>query len=180
MEEYSSECTPTLYYKIIALGDRMVGKSTLLRRIVEGQKFIPDRQYTPSEGLDFMRINIGGCIYQLWDGVAIEEKIDVETTFFIIGTDIILLCYDINRQDTISSIEGIYNNLRSAMGKQLDGIGLILVGLKRDHPHRQVSTEDGEKLALKLGIMHMEYSSLKDDVAIVIKKIEEAIEKSNF
>ena len=67
-----------------------------------------------------------------------------------------LLVYDVTRKDTFEKLEDWYNEIKTASPT----ISLILVGNKIDlTSDRQISTEEGQNLAQKLGLTYIETSA---------------------
>ncbi len=115
-------------YKIIAAGDGGVGKTTLLKRYVEG-KFSVETKLTVGVEFFSKELDINGNHFalQLWDFGG-QDRFRFMLDGYIIGAKGALLMFDLTRMDTLNNLQKWVNLLR----KQNVGLPLLFVGTKLD------------------------------------------------
>ena len=145
-------------YKIIAIGDPKVGKTTLILRYVDSafrELYIPtmgaqiskkNLEYKTPEGCSLVKMN-------LWD-IAGQTLFKRVRNKFYQEADAVLILYDTTDLKTVESVEQWYSDMIKVTGK----INGFVIGNKIDLP-RQFSGKDGEKLANRLGLGFMETSA---------------------
>ena len=144
-------------YKIVFLGDTYVGKTCIIHR------FMYDtftENYDVTIGIDFLSKSM--CVedkvvkLQLWD-TAGQERFRSLIPNYLREAATAVVVYDVTNKATFESIKEWVTNARNLQG---DDIKLMLVGNKIDlSDKRQVSTEEGQKLASELKIGFIETSS---------------------
>jgi small GTP-binding protein len=145
-------------YKLILGGEGGVGKTSMVHRFVE-DSFQTD--YKSTIGTSIMKKE---CDFQgleskvrfvIWDLAGQAQFKRVRQTY-LANAEAGILVYDVTRKDTIDSIESWFKETKSVSPK----ISLIMVGNKIDlKDERVISPEQGEKLALKLGLSYIETSA---------------------
>ncbi|CAE7620158.1 RAB8B, partial [Symbiodinium microadriaticum] len=149
-------------FKILIIGDAAVGKSALLTRFSENV-FL--HSYTSTIGIDFnsRMIRVGGsiCKLEIWD-TAGQERFSTITANYYRGAQGALLVYDIGRRESFEHVQAWYDRAKQLGGQDIEP---VLIGNKidLDPSVRQVSSEEGENLAMDLGIPFMETSALNGD-----------------
>ena len=151
---------PTLFdvkYKIMVLGESRVDKTQLINRYTKGQF---GGVYSSTFGVDFqdkiIDIDNKKVRLQIWDSAGQERFGNITKTYFqsIHG---FVLVYDITDKESFEKLnfwidQNILNGPKN--------MKFVLVGNKCDlTEHRQVSIEDGEKLAEKYNMKFFEASS---------------------
>ncbi len=116
-------------FKILVCGDGAAGKTTLLRKYVDGTF---DESSITTVGVDFfikqvVYENIGSCTLQLWD-LGGQERFRHLLESFIMGAKGALLLFDLTR---MPKIENILNWVNIARMHDFD-LPMILVGTKLD------------------------------------------------
>lgn len=116
-------------FKILVGGDGAVGKTTLLRKYVDG-KF--DESSIATVGVDFfikqiIYENVGSCTLQLWD-LGGQERFRHLLDSFIMGAKGALLLFDLTRMPKIENILNWVNIVRM----HDFNLPIILVGTKLD------------------------------------------------
>ena len=116
-------------FKIIVGGDGAVGKTTLLRKFVDGTF---DASSIATVGVDFfikqvIYENIGTCTLQLWD-LGGQERFRHLLESFIMGAKGALLLFDLTKMPKIDHILNWVNIVRM---HDLD-LPILLVGTKLD------------------------------------------------
>lgn len=143
--------------KLLLVGDSGVGKSCLLLRFVE-DKFNPS--FITTIGIDFKIRTIeskGKKIkLQVWD-TAGQERFRTITTAYYRGAMGIVLIYDVTDARTFENVENWFQTVTQHANEDAQ---IFLVGNKSDdEENRQVSREQGEQLASKLGVPFLEASA---------------------
>ena len=140
-------------HKIIFVGDAGVGKTTIIRRIMDNPF---SESYEPSIGVDFMSKNIkfhGQNIkLQMWD-TAGQEKYKGLIPSYVRNSSIVFIVYDISSK---SSFDNVPNWIKFV--KEIENTTMVLVGNKTDL-NREVETKEGEELAQKEGLTFYECSA---------------------
>ena len=144
-------------FKIIFLGDKYVGKSSILNRFYQ-DKYEAD--YNATIGLDFLNknseINGESIRLQLYDTSG-QEKFQNLIPMYIRESNIILIVYDITIKDSFTHTEYWVKTIKDL--KREDAI-VVLIGNKIDlEDKRAVSTKEGEDFATEKGFLFHEVSS---------------------
>ena len=150
------------YISIGTIGDSQVGKSAMTE-IYLNREF--SEEYLTTIGINInikdTKIIINGeekeIKVKIWD-TAGQEKFKSISTQYIKNCDGILLIYAINNKKTFENIENWLNEIENK--KKKNNIPLVLIGNKIDlEKEREVSFQEGEKLALKYGMQFYECSA---------------------
>ena len=132
-------------YKIMALGDASVGKTSLTLRYISGF-FLEDLKLTI--GVDFysksVDYNDKKVKLQIWDFGG-EERFRFLLTQYLKGASGALFLYDITRSETLDHFPDWLQIIRENSGD----IPIILIGSKLDLDEIRVVTEDDGILATK-------------------------------
>ena len=159
-EEVQAECV----YKVLLLGDSIVGKTCILMRFTEGT--FPEIHMS-TVGLDYrvkqMTLENGqSAKVCIWD-TAGQERFRAITKNYYKGAHGIMLIYDVTRQETYLNVR---NWLTQIKENASDKATIFLIGNKCDDVEgRQVSTEEGKKVADDYKITFIE-TSAKNDINI--------------
>ena len=149
---------PSITFKILTIGESGVGKTCILRRFVEN-KFL--KNHLATIGIDFktktLNINNQEIKLKIWD-TAGQERFRNITTQYYKGADGIVLVYDVTDEASYEKIRDWMDQILS--NTQKDEIGLVLLGNKCDVEPRNVTEEQGLKLAEELKINYFETSAL--------------------
>lgn len=146
-------------FKVVLLGNSGVGKSNLLLRFARGEFLQSSR---PTIGVEFATTSItmaDGKVakIQIWD-TAGQERYRAITSAYYRGAVGALIVYDIADQTSFDAVERWLNEIRSHASHD---IVLMLIGNKIDlEEEREVSTEDGMRLAERYGLRFTETSAL--------------------
>jgi small GTP-binding protein len=161
-------------FKILLLGDGAVGKTALVQRFVHG-KF--QKAYLMTIGMEpysrYETINGTKICYSLWD-IAGQDRFKVMRGMFFRGAMGALVTFDLTRRSTFDNIS---NWIQEAKKESPDAL-FILVGNKYDlEDLREVSSDEGKKLADDLGcIDYIETSALTgENVGEAFFKIGETL-----
>ena len=118
---------------------------------------------------------------QIWD-TAGQERFKTITQTYYKGAMGIILTYACSDKESFNSIE---NWMRQIKQHANEDVCKILVGNKSDLPDRQVTYEEGKKLADQFGIKFFE-TSAKDDFGVndtfhsIAKEIKEKILSKDY
>jgi small GTP-binding protein len=115
----------TNFFKILLLGDPMVGKTSLRRRYM-GEGFSTD--YLTTLGADFAVTKYRGSQLQIWDlagHINYNELLD----HYLMGGKGLIVVYDITRPETLESIE---NWITRFVNLPNEIVPTIIVGNKVD------------------------------------------------
>ena len=164
--------------KIAVMGSRSVGKSSLAIQFAQGQ-FVDS--YDPTIENTFNKtMKIQGQEYEvLVVDTAGQDEYSIFPTQYTIDIDGYVLVYSIDSLRSFQMIQRLYKNIIDMVGNPK--LPVVLVGNKLDIAvgnYREVSREEGEKLAKKLKAKFMETSAkdnfcVKDVFESVILQIEQ-------
>ncbi len=144
------------FAKIVIAGDGGVGKSTLVKRYIEG-KYIPQTM-TPGITFEVKRVPIGDTTVVLTIAdVGGEHQFRFMLPMWVKGSEMILLTFDTTRYKSFANLTNWLNEIR----KLPHNTQIVLVGTKIDnHEKRTVSKEDALNFARKEGLLtYMEVSA---------------------
>ncbi|WP_058535805.1 GTP-binding protein [Legionella saoudiensis] len=149
---------PNRFFKLLILGDRAVGKTTLLQKFVKEQD--PDCYYSTcgveqkTSLLSLFNQNIN---LKVWDAGG-DPHLWKLVKRYIPDTNGALVCFDVTSPFSLTNVNNYVNELR----KVQPNIPIMLIGCKTDLTQtRRVSEEQAQQLAQKLGIAYLETSGLK-------------------
>ena len=149
---------PSITFKILTIGESGVGKTCILRRFVEN-KFL--KNHLATIGIDFktktLNINNQEIKLKIWD-TAGQERFRNITTQYYKGADGIVLVYDLTDEASYEKIKDWMDQILS--NTQQEEIGLVLLGNKCDMEPRNVTEDQGKKMAEELKISYFETSAL--------------------
>ena len=143
--------------KFIIIGDEVVGKSNLLSQYMDGQ-FKPEYQSTIGVWLSFKNVEIRNTTYriQIWDTSG-KENFRGITRVYYKNSACAIVVYDISNRVSFDNVSTWIEDCRNQTPKT---IFMILVGNKSDlADKRQVSTEEGQELAVKYEMKFYETSA---------------------
>ncbi|KAH7438681.1 hypothetical protein KP509_04G026400 [Ceratopteris richardii] len=158
MTPYDEEATEDYIFKIVLTGDSAVGKSNLLSRYARNE-FFPSSKTTIGVEFQTQSMVIDGkqIKAQIWD-TAGQERFKAVTAAYYRGAVGALVVYDISRRQSFDDIGRCLEELRVHSDMS---VVAMLVGNKCDLGHlREVSSEEGRRLAESEGMFFMETSAL--------------------
>ena len=167
-------------FRYIIIGDPEVGKSCIMISYTDSSFKTFYTDYIPTIGVDFTRkfIELNNRTYQIqiWDTSGQERFRPIIKTYFQ-DTTCVLVVYDITNRKSFDNVTTWIEDYKNIMSSEK--ILIILVGNKSDlNDKRQVSTEEGQDLADKFGILFFEISAkTRENVDNIFEKSVEEIQK---
>ena len=148
-------------YKLIVIGDELVGKTSILNRFKNNQF---NAIYEPTVGLEFQSIPIliddEGVNLLLYD-VSGHQKFRSLIPLYASDVNIILLIYDISKIESFNNIDKWFSFLNNINKNE---VIFALVGNKSDLDYnRKVKIEDAEKYAKEHNFIFQEVSAMNGD-----------------
>lgn len=144
-------------FKVVLLGEGCVGKTSLLLRYVE-DKFNTNHISTLQASFLNKKLNIEGKRVNLaiWDTAGQEKFHALGPIYYRLSNGAVLV-YDITDVDSFQRIKSWVKELRKMLGND---VCLVIVGNKTDlEKDRNVSVEDAEEYAAKVGALHYQTSA---------------------
>ena len=145
-----------LKFKIMILGESMVGKTSFITRYTL-DKF--GERYLCTIGIDFqvkiVSKNGKEIKLQIWDTAGQERYRNVAKSYFQSSQGFIV-CYDISNKNSFNQVKYWVEQIKSISDEKTK---CILVGTKCDLSEREVSEEEGSEYAKKLGFKFFETSA---------------------
>lgn len=146
--------------KVLLAGDSRVGKSSLLRRIAEGEFH---DSYISTIGVDFkiIRARVRGKWYrvQLWDPSG-PERFRTITTAYYRGANCVFLCCDLSAPDSVGRLHQYLSQSRTA--SRAEAVHVV-AGLKADlvgtHNVQSSTEEAGKEFARSEGLQYLPVSA---------------------
>ena len=153
--------TEELKYKLIVIGDELVGKTAILKRFKFNQF---NAIYEPTVGLEFESIPIlidDQSVNLLLYDMSGHQKFRGLIPLYTSDANIILLIYDISKLDSFNNIEKWYSSLNNLNRKE---VIFALVGNKCDLDYnRKVQMEQAQKYADDHNFIFQEVSAMNGD-----------------
>ncbi|MHA2393325.1 MAG: GTP-binding protein [Promethearchaeota archaeon] len=159
-------------FKFIVIGEHEVGKTSILRRFVEG-RFLAD--YRTTIGLNVLTHNFeffGNEISLfLWD-IGAQQYFKRYRKVYYKGAQAAFIVFDLTNKDSYYNVMNWYNELIEFKG---DDLSVVIVGNKRDlEQEREIEREEAETLAEMLSEKHNRKISYIETSALTGENIEEA------
>ena len=158
----SDDIQPEIHisYKLVILGEVAVGKSSIAQRFVNG-KFT--NLHNPTVGALFLtkkiKVNDKYIKYDIWD-TAGQERYHSLTPMYYKNARAAVVVFDVTSS---SSFERAQKWMTELFEKATPGIVIALCGNKIDLENRQVSKEEAEEYANKVGCLYMEGTAKTDE-----------------
>ena len=144
--------------KVAFLGEEGVGKTSLIKQYIIGTF---NEHQAATNGASFcskaLEINNEKYIADIWD-IAGNNKYRSLSKYFFVDADIIILVYDITKEESFLELDFWLDAILQTKGKK---VPMILVGNKSDlSENAKVLEKDGRKLAQIIGAKFI-YTSAK-------------------
>ncbi|MFX1470745.1 MAG: GTP-binding protein [Promethearchaeota archaeon] len=162
----------TYRFKFIIIGDHEVGKTSILRRFVEG-RFLAD--YRTTIGLNVMTHNFeffGNEISLfLWD-IGAQQYFKRYRKVYYKGAQAAFIVFDLTNKESYYNVINWFNELNEFKEHE---ISVVIVGNKRDlEQEREIDYEEAVTLAEMLSEQHKKKISYIETSALTGENIEEA------
>ena len=148
-------------YKLIVIGDELVGKTAILNRFKNNQF---NAIYEPTVGLEFQSIPIlidDQSVNLLLYDVSGHQKFRSLIPLYASDVNIILLIYDISKNESFNNIDKWFSFLNNINKNE---VIFALVGNKSDLDYnRKVKIEEAEKYAKDHNFIFQEVSAMNGD-----------------
>jgi small GTP-binding protein len=160
-------------FKVPIAGDGAVGKTSLIIKFIEN-KF--SHEYKSTIGVDIFTksINLGKdeILLTLWD-IAGQERFKIIRKGFFEGAKGAIIVYDVTKKESFKNVSEWAGEITQFSGD----IPMFICGNKIDlSDKREVSTEEGKKLSLKMKKSFIETSAkLGENVEEAFTKISSMI-----
>ena len=143
-------------FKILTIGDSNVDKARFIIRFTS-DSYILDKMTTIGVNFVIKPINFANknIKLQIWD-TAGEERFRTITKTFYKGANGIIIIYDVTDQYSFKNARFWMKQIEADPDKS---IKRVLVGNKCDKPEREVSEEEGKKLADEFNVRFFETSA---------------------
>lgn len=161
-------------YKIVFLGEQAVGKTSIITRFMYDTF---DTNYQATIGIDFlsktMYLDDRTVRLQLWD-TAGQERFRSLIPSYIRDSSVAVVVYDVTNKTSFQNCDKWIEDVKSERGSE---VVIMLVGNKTDMPDkRQVTAEEGETKANKLGVLFIETSAKSNsNIKQMFRKLAEAL-----
>jgi len=144
-------------YKIVIIGESMVGKTSILLRYIKG-KFIKVEERTINTNCFKKTISINNLIFEIniWD-TAGEEKYHAMAPIFYRGADGAVITFDFTRKETFEKAQKWFEELNQFSENNPK---IILVGNKHDLDNKCITTDEARNLAKKYNAIFLSVSAL--------------------
>ena len=169
------------FLKILMIGDSNVGKTSILKRFVDGRAYNMEDIHIATIGVDFKIRTIivdGKAIkLQIWDTAGQERFHSILPQYYRNAQGVIVV-YDVTVQSTFDNVTNIWlKQLEQNIPDLKEEVSAILVGNKRDlSERRKVESAEASEIADKLGMKFLETSAhngynIEDTFTTMVKDI---------
>lgn len=116
-------------FKLVVIGDPMCGKTSIINRFIT-KTFDHEYHQTLGTQLNCSEIVVGDVLIRLiiWD-LAGQPRFESVRKLFFLGSDAVIIVFDLTRVDTFDNVEGWLQAFRQAVP---DDVPSVLVGNKVD------------------------------------------------
>ena len=153
------------------LGESQIGKTSLIQRYVKNNFNL---SYITTVGIDFqlkqIKMNNKSIKLQIWDTAGQERFKNITKSYFH-SSDGFIVGYDITSRLSFTNVSTWLKEINDNAPEEIQK---ILIGNKCDLNEREVTTEEGQKLAEENGMKFFETSAKHD---INVKETFESITK---
>lgn len=143
-------------FKLLVVGESGVGKTCMLLRFADNSF---EENFLSTIGVDFkvkqIVVDEKKVKLQIWDSAG-QERFKNITASYYRNCSAIIIVYDITSKDSFNKVSDWVEEVR----RYVPSAPLLLVGNKCDlEDKRQVSQQDGDELAKRLGLIFLETSA---------------------
>lgn len=147
-------------FKIIIIGDTGIGKSCVLKRLVDNEF---KEEHDVTVGVEFgsflVRVEDKIIKLQIWD-TAGQESFRSITKIFYRGAHVAIIGYAVTKRDTFESLHDWLHEVRASCSPEVIP---VLIGNKSDvsAPYREVSFEEGLQFKKDQDLLYFKETSAK-------------------
>ena len=122
-------------FKLVIIGDPMVGKTSLITRFIH-KTFESDYKQTIGTQLNCSEIVVGDVLIRMviWD-LAGQPRFESVRKLYFLGSDAVIVVFDLTREETFDNIEGWLQAFRQAVPDETPS---VLIGNKVDLASKRV------------------------------------------
>lgn len=124
-------------FKALILGNKGVGKTTFIKRIITGEY---DETYKPTKDTEIFRSTFfttsGSIKFRIWEPPTQEEAADALQEPCFIGMDCAIIMFDVTSMTSYKDVPKWYNKITKINEK----VPVVIVGNKIDSDNREVKT----------------------------------------
>jgi small GTP-binding protein len=147
--------SPSYLLKIVTVGAASVGKTSIIIRYSTGTF---REHYSPTLGVGFaykkMDVDEDNVNLQIWD-LGSQDFLERTRANYYLGAQGVIFMYDVTSWESLNEVI----DWKNEVDRNLEDYRAIIIGNKSDLAmERVVSTEEGQKIAARLGIDHIETS----------------------
>jgi len=148
-------------FKLIIIGDSVVGKSSLMRKFTQNEY---EDGILNTIGMDFsikiIKRNDDIVKLQIWDTAGQERFKNILSSYYR-GADAILICYDVTNKKSFESLKYWVQTVNNLCKETAE---IIIIGTKLDlEEQRTISYNDASQLCKDFGYDYVEISAKNDD-----------------
>jgi len=147
--------SPTYLLKTVIVGSGSVGKTSMIIRYSTGS-FREHYSPTLGTGFAYKKLKLGDdfATLQIWD-MGSQDFLERVRANYYVGTHAVVFMFDLTSNESMNEVLEWKNEVDT----HLDNYTALLVGNKSDLVmDREISEEDGKKMAEKLGMDYLETS----------------------
>ena len=168
-------------FKLIVIGEPYVGKSALVERLC-GRPFKPFYEVTIGVEFESKTTQMDDKIIKshIWDTAGQEQFASIVATYFRDCAGAFLV-YDVENDRSFERLEHWRNQLSSY--NEGRGVPVVLIANKCESSSRVISTEEGEKYAIKHNMKYIETSAknninIKNFFKLLLREIYTTMDKN--
>eukprot|EP00823_Brevimastigomonas_motovehiculus_P008196 TRINITY_DN7477_c0_g1_i1.p1 TRINITY_DN7477_c0_g1~~TRINITY_DN7477_c0_g1_i1.p1 ORF type:complete len:242 (-),score=35.96 TRINITY_DN7477_c0_g1_i1:303-1028(-) len=147
-------------YKVLCIGDSFVGKTSVMNRFVD-EKFQLNDSYLSTIGVDFrertIRIDENEIKLQIWD-TAGQERFRSITQNAYRGVDGVMCVFSVSDEKSFTHMPSWIDDFQ-----QTRAVPVVMAANKCDLRNREVTVDQGKKMAAHYKIRYFEVSAKNGD-----------------
>ncbi len=165
-------------FKVVVLGNKDAGKTSLVLRYIEGQ-FTPNQESTVGAFFLQKRVKLADdreIKMQVWD-TAGQERFRAMAPMYYRGASCAVVCFDITNEDSFTKMKDWVDELKNPDNPAPQDIVLAIASNKSDlESERKVSKLQAKKFASEVGALFFETSAKENTgVSELFKQISETV-----
>lgn len=149
--------------RLITVGDSGVGKTSVIKCFINGEKVSADSGAVSTVGVDHWQKNIpygdGAVMLQFWDTAGQERFRNITAAYYRNG-DGVALFFDVTSRVTFESLTNWLEQIRSRIAPT---VPILLIGNKIDRDDRKIDFGEAQAFANSNDLPYMETSALSGE-----------------